>query len=252
MDVRMPIASSSKETGALLTEYLNARGLRVVDTRGPRVPVISYGVPRIEATKVLNRLHGNGKVWNMQQMTKGGVRCVPFYAAETLMAMTDSALCLLKYPMLARKLHGYGGTDIVPVFEPQEIPWRIAAGWDWFSSYIPVADEFRVWAFRDEVLGTYKKQMNRPEDYKFIGRNFRNGFDFVASADDPEASEAALKVLKALNYDFAAIDMLRGRDGRIHVLETNSAPGAIKSGAQLTLGKLADRMTEWVKVCYKG
>lgn len=246
MEVRLPIASSSEETGALLTEYLEARGVTIV-SHGKGVPVISYGVPRIDAVHVLNRLPGKGKVYNMTKMLNGGVRTVPYWTAEQLRGASQEALEGLKYPMLARKIHGYGGTDIRTVFEPQEIAWRIASGSDWFSTYIPIETEFRVWAYRNEVLGTYKKQMNRPSDYKTIGRNFANGFDFVSAENDPDASEAAVKTLAALGYDFAAIDMIRGRDGLVYVLECNSAPGAIRSGAQETLGKLADRMVNWRK-----
>lgn len=238
MRVQLPIASSSKETGALLKEYLENRGLKIV--RDSDI-VISYGVPGIDATHVLNRLHGKGKTHNMNLMNAGGVRTVPWFSGDDIPRG-------FKFPALARKLHGYGGTDIVPVFQPDEIPWRIKAGWTWFSSYIPVAEEYRVWVFQDEVLDVYRKVMVRPDEFKFIGRNFRNGFDFELCQTPPaDASHVGELVLKSLKYDFAAIDMLRGTDGLIYVLETNSAPGVIKSGAQATLAKLADRMVEWVE-----
>ena len=153
----------------------------------------------------------------------------------------------IKFPLLARKAHGYGGTDLVPVFQLEEIPWRLAAGWDWFSSYIPVAQEYRVWVFRDECLDIYKKQMHRPEDYKYIGRNFRNGFDFVLAKAEPSIVDVALRAVAALHLDFAAVDLLLSTNDYIYVLEANTAPGAIKSGAHKTLGKLADRMVSWLE-----
>jgi hypothetical protein len=235
MQARLLIAKSSLETGALLKEYLTERGLEIV--KGGDHPIISYGVPT-EGLHILNRLSGRGKIYNMERMNAYGIQTVPWFPGDKIPGG-------IQFPLLARKKHGYGGTDIVPVFQPDEIPWRIAAGWEWFSSYVPVDKEFRVWVFRNEVLGTYSKEMKRPEEFKFIGRNFRNGFDFMKVEDNPKASKAGLDVLKALKYDFAAVDMLLGLDGNIYVLETNSAPGAIASGAQETLGKLADRMAEW-------
>jgi hypothetical protein len=173
-------------------------------------------------------------------MRAAQVRTVPFF-------LEGEYIPIEAYPLLARGNHGYGGTDIMTVFQPQEIPWREAAGAEWFSSYIPIESEYRVWVWRDEVLDTYQKKMNRPEDYKFIGRNFRNGFDFVHTADQWEVSDMAIKAVKCLGLDFAAVDCIRGRDGKVYILETNTAPGVIKSGAQKTLAKLADKMVEWLK-----
>jgi glutathione synthase/RimK-type ligase-like ATP-grasp enzyme len=88
--------------------------------------------------------------------------------------------------------------------------------------------------------------MFRPHDFRGVaGRNFANGFDFVHTVEHADATKEAIKALDALQYDFAAIDMLRGEDGKIYILEANSAPGVIKSGAQRTLHKLVDRIEEW-------
>lgn len=237
--VHLPIAGSSKETGALLTEYLETRGVKI-DAASDIV--ISYGVPGFDKDHVLNRLHGRGKTYNMTLMNEGGVRTVPWFTGSIHNLPKD-----FRFPALARKIHGYGGTDIVPVFEPCEIEWRQRAGWDWFSTYIPIDQEFRVWVYRDEVLDVYRKVMTRPDEYKYIGRNFRNGFEFQHTTKNiADASEMGLKTLKALGYDFAAIDMLRGRDGLIYILESNSAPGVLRSKAETTLGKLADRMKDWL------
>jgi glutathione synthase/RimK-type ligase-like ATP-grasp enzyme len=191
----------------------------------------------------------------MLAMDAAGVLTVPWFQVSDIPRGFEFAqkqrIMDMRFPLLARKITGQGGTDIVPVFEAKEIPWRIAAGWDWFSSYIPMITEHRVWVFRGRALGTYEKQMRRPKDYKYIGRNFRNGFDFVKSDFVRDASEQAVKAVKALRLDFGAVDMLRGMDGRVYVLEVNTAPGCIKSGAQATLGKLADCIVDWEKSGYK-
>lgn len=236
------ISNVALETGALLKQYLKDRGVYNRDSDA----IVCYGA-RAQGPKALNHACARGKINRMISMEEGGVRLVPWFTAE---AYQERGLELLKnftFPLLARNIHGHGGTDIVPVFQPQEVEWRIAAGWEWFSSYVPVANEYRVFVYRDKVLDTYEKIMKRPTDYKYIGRNFRNGFDFVHVPNCDDASEMALKSLCGL--DFAAVDMVRGLDGLIYILETNTAPGVLKSGAQKTLGKLADCIADW---CQKG
>lgn len=238
MKVRLQIASVAKETGALLTEYLEDRGLTI--TRTDHDIVICYGVPS-HVTKNLNGNCGGGdKIRRLLQMEVGHVRTVPWFRGRVPPAG-------FQFPVLARAMSGHGGTDIVPVFQPEEVEWRVDAGWDWFSSYIPLKTEFRVWTFRGEILDVYEKVMKRPSEYKYVGRNFRNGFDFQHTTKYPvEAGVQALRTTDAIGFDFAAVDMLLGKDDRIYVLEANSAPGVIRSGAQATLGKLADRMVTWV------
>jgi hypothetical protein len=235
MKAQLLIAGTSRETGALLEDYLIARG---VDLSHASKNVISYGVRHLGA---LNGCCGRGKIFNMSTMKGAGVQTVPFY-------LPGDNIPANAYPLLARKTHGYGGTDLVPIFQKEEIDWRVASGWDWFSSYIPIEQEYRVWVFRDKVLDTYKKQMNRPAEYKYIGRNFRNGFDFVPTPNEYDVSVMAIAAVNCLSLDFAAVDCLRGKNGRVYILETNTAPGVIKSGAQKTLAKLADLMVMWLKV----
>lgn len=237
MRVNLKIAGVAKETGALLTQYLTDRGLKLgTDTD----IVISYGIPSKARFALNDQCGGGDKIHRLRQMEAGGVRVVPWFTGDKIPRG-------FQFPALARKIAGHGGEDIVPVFEPGEVPWRRAAGWDWFSSYVPVNTEYRVWVFRDECLDVYEKVMRRPQDYAYIGRNFRNGFDFEHR--DLVLGEAAIqakKVIRALSFDFGAVDMLLGKDGLVYVLECNTAPGVIRSGAQATLAKLADRMVGWV------
>lgn len=240
--VRLAVANSSTETGALIKEYLTDRGVKV---RNDGELTISYGVPiegALGNTRPSRRGPGFGKIFNMERMNLRGVNTVPWFKGTEIPVG-------FHFPALARNEHGYGGTDIVPVFQPEEVQWRAEAGWDWFSTYVPLKAEYRVWQFRGETLGVYQKVMRRPGDFKFIGRNFRNGFDFELVKNPPMAvCDIARRAVDALCLDWAAVDLITGKeDGNNYVLECNTAPGAIKSGAQETLGKLVDRMVLWVK-----
>ena len=240
MNAKLLVADCSKETGALLKEYLTERGVAI--TTKTSANVISYGVPHPDA---INGNCGKGKIYNMKAMSAAyGVQVVPWFHKDDIPKY-------IKYPLLARREYGFGGTDIVPVFQAEELPWRIASGWEWFSQYVPIEQEYRVWVFQGECLDIYRKQLNRPQDYKYIGRNFRNGFDFVLDTfgleRNVDAVNMAAKAVKALDLDFGAVDLVRGKDGYVYVLEVNSAPGVIKSGAQKTLGKLADCLVEAIR-----
>lgn len=237
MQVNLKIANVAKETGALLKSYLEERGL-TIDRNSPIT--ISYGIPSSMPQCLNGNCGGGDKIRRLNQMIAGGVRTVPWFEGTRIPNG-------FKFPALARNLSGHGGEDIVPVFQAEEVPWRVQAGFAWFSSYVPLKTEYRVWVFRNEHLDTYEKVMRRPQEYRYVaGRNFRQGFDFQHLVNPPtEAVSEAKKVIKALSFDFGAVDMLEGLDGKIYVLECNTAIGAIKSGAQATLAKLADHMTIW-------
>lgn len=245
MQVNLKIASVARETGALLTEYLTDRGLTLKHNR-PDIPTICYGIPSSNPQSLNGNCGGGDKIRRLNQMKAGGVRTVPWFAGSEIPIG-------FKFPALARAVAGHGGEDIVPVFQPQEVEWRVKAGFAWFSSYIPLHTEYRIWNFRGETLGVYEKVMRRPEDYKFVaGRNFRQGFDFEKVPDDrlvplSNAMLQAANTIKALSFDFGAVDILWGMDGYFYVLECNTAIGAIKSKAHQTLAKLADRMVEWAE-----
>lgn len=237
--VSVTIANSSQETGKVLIDMLKERN--VYDPKAKAI--VCYGSP-VGLKPSLNANCGTDKIERLIRMTQAKVRTVPWFRALDIPAG-------IKFPLLARKAHGFGGTDIVPVFQAQEVAWRVKAGWDWFSSYVPVAKEFRVWVYRGVHLDTYEKEMRRPQDFKFIGRNFRNGFDFRLSNEHEDATAQASLALDTLKLDFGAVDLVLGEDGKAYVLEVNTAPGVLKSKAEKTLAKLVDQIVAWDQSGYQ-
>lgn len=230
MAVRVKVSGSSQETGALLTEMLQAR--RLYDPLAKATVCYGYST---EAQPNLNQECGTDKIERLERLRTYGVQTIPW-------STTGEGL---RFPMLARVSMGYGGTDIVPVFQEEELEWRRQSGFDWFSEYVPLITEFRVWVFRGKHLGTYEKDMVRSHEYKYIGRNFRNGFDFHPIVELPLATKLAHAGCDAVGLDFAAVDMLLGKDGKLYILELNTAPGVIRSGAQASLERLVDCIEEW-------
>ena len=249
--VSLDISHDGRHTGAVLKGYLEDRG--VYDANADAI--VHYGYPHEKRRHNLNgNRHGTvgaGKAECMRLMNLGGARTVPYFTADDYHTQSPRYLAIAgRFPMLCRKAHGMGGQDIATVFQAEEIPWRIAAGWTWFSEYVPVETELRVWMFRGRVLDTFNKNMQRPMDYTRLGRNAGNGFAFEYTNEYPEATRQSHRAMVGLGLDFGAADLLLGKDGKMYLAEVNTAPGALKTGAQATVGRLADCITEWCNSGY--
>ena len=95
------------------------------------------------------------------------------------------------------------------------------------SKYIDKKSEYRV-----HILGDYDTIVNvkipdeDKENSDLVVRSKNNGWIQVTYNGEfkDELIELARKVIKILNYDFGAVDIIR-RKNRLYVLEVNSAPG---------------------------
>ena len=232
--VRVYRDGSGIDTGDLLIDYLRERG--VYNVKGPAQ--VCYGLPPRGSGPHLNGVELGDKPERLRVMQAAGVSVVPWTDDLRVAAQ-------MQFPLFARKSTGAGAKDLQPVFQPEELPWRAAAGWTWFSSVVPIERELRCWVWRDEVLTTFEKVMQRPEAYTALGRNHGQGFEFQPVHNYGPASSNALLAVRALGLDFGAVDLIAGKDGRIYVLETNLAAGAIRSKAHATLRLLADRIQGW-------
>lgn len=242
--MKLLITEAASKTGALLETYLLDRGLEV----NGKGPVVCYGrTPGPTKAPILNAACSTNKMERLKLMAKANVPTIKWFPANNIPPVQE-----IKFPLYARKSIGCGAKDLMPVFQIEEIPWRILSGWDWFSEVITIANEYRVWTWclpnqPYEILGVYKKVMSRPAEYTKMGRNFGQGFEFNNAGlnQDPIMLMYAAKATEAIGLNFAAIDLIVGIDGRIYILEANTAPGVIRSGAQATLAALADKIKGW-------
>ena len=240
--VKFIIANGSGPTGRLLRDMLEERGVDIVEEGADAI--ISYGVPLKGNEKpVLNAAAGGSKLTQLQKLIDGGVSC-------PLTVRFGNQMPPAIFPALARKEHHKGGTDIVLVMQPEDIPVRQQQGYSYLTKFLPVKDEFRVWVYRQRHLGTYKKFLKYPEKYRRIGRNYDNGFAFelVKAENLPMAAiELAGKAVAALGLDFGAVDILQSTDDRFYVLEVNTAPGVQGENRQVAQGLVA-KFEKWVKL----
>lgn len=150
--------------------------------------------------------------------------------------------------LLARNIVHSRGTDIRMCLEPWQVEAAITAGAGFFTPYVPSVREFRTWTYRNRHLGTYEKVLRRPQDFKRIGRNHANGFDFSGVENDavPQAlKDVSRDALRGLGLDFGAVDVIQKPDGGYVVLEVNSAPG-VSDERRRVIQALSHRVARWI------
>jgi peptidoglycan hydrolase-like protein with peptidoglycan-binding domain len=245
--IELRIAKGSGPTGRTLRELLRAKGIDVTDgSRRGAQAVVAYGYAPATNLPTLNAAAGrHNKFQQFQVISQAGVLTPKFYAAHAVPA--DA-----RFPLFGRALQHREGKDIMLALQPEDVALRRAAGSNFFTEFVARETEYRIWVYRKRHLATYQKVMQRPEQYKYFGCSYRNGFVFnlVRSEDVPrEAVEAAGNAVAALGLDFGAVDVLKGKDGRYYVLEVNTAPGVEGPGRQ-GIQVLADKIANWVQLGY--
>ena len=251
--LRIRVAACSRQSAEWFSDALTSRGIANALERGTEETArvcYGWGLERDRRADVptLNAKAGQfSKLSHLRLMRDADVRTIPF--AENA---TDAAR--LQFPLLARINSDGNGKDIVPVFQPEEIDWRIASGARYFTQYISRSAEYRFWVFRDRILATYIKTMRHPERYHGIGANHKDGFEhvFIDRADSNRALwPIAIAAVKAVDLDFGGADILLGKDGLPYVLEVNSAPGANGPRA-VGLTHLAEEVAKWYQTLIGG
>ena len=241
--IDMRIARSCGPTGELLRQELVNSGLGVGS--GGRA-VLCWGSGYSGGLPSLNGKAGSlDKYQQFEAMRSRRVPVPLFFPGNVNPSAVRS------YPLLARKSKHHGGTDIMLVLQPEDIPLRRAAGANFFVQYIPRAAEFRVWVYRRRHLGTYIKVLRHPEQYTKVGCNFDNGFAFDLARIEtvPTAViEAGKAAVDSLDLDFGAVDILLSTSQKVYVLEVNTAPGV--EGPRQGLSGLVNHIVKWANQNY--
>ena len=148
-----------------------------------------------------------------------------------------TAECWLEddFDVFARtKLRAHSGEGIVHLTDGDEVPDAPL-----YTMYIPKVREYRIHIFnpRDELEMPYHVAQKRrrlnvaDDDVNWQIRNCDNGFVYTVADIDmptlpPELYEACKAIMRSLDLDFAALDVIRrANTGRYYILEVNTAPG---------------------------
>jgi hypothetical protein len=229
-------------TGRLLSGLLRERGINIGE-RGQGV--ICYGVGYGGNLPALNKMAGRyNKYTQFEMLLRAGVRTPKFFNRAAI----PQNFAGWQFPLFGRNLAHREGKDICLALQPEDIPLRFAAGIDFFTEFVPRQTEIRVWIYRRRHLASYQKVMRHPQQYRYYGCSYRNGFAFElmnAAAINRDAVDQAAKAVDALGLDFGAVDVMIGKDGNAYVLEINTAPGV--EAARQGITGLADKIATWEK-----
>ncbi len=249
--IQLRVADCSKKTAQWLADQLKEAGIKVVygaDIEPDATVCYGYGFKAARKRTLNCRAGVLSNYEQMRVLRDNGIQTVPM-----IDDIKRADWSRITFPLLARaERHDGGGHDIMPVFQEEEIPWRIAAGAKFFTQYIPRAAEYRLWIYRRRLQAAYSKEMTEPKKYVKIGCNYEDGFEHVyteKSAIPANIVEMAARSVFSLGLDFGGVDILVGKNKVPYVLEVNTASGANGPKA-VGLTHLAKSIIKWVEAGY--
>lgn len=158
-----------------------------------------------------------------------GVRIPKFFTTAAEAAEYRSTLRAANNPIILarRTATGQGGEGITVVRMGEDIPEDNQL----YTQYVRKHAEYRIHVVMGTAIAVQQKRgregVERDEDAQLI-RNFDNGWVFCTDNVDDYAEDAkvvAELAANALSLDVAAVDVIRGRDNQMYVLEANTKPG---------------------------
>jgi hypothetical protein len=233
------IARTASTTGNLLQTLVNAEL-----TGNTNDMHVCYGVGQNEVRRVLNANCSRYSKLEQARILREGLGPG---ALEVFVTPEEAENAVRDDLLFARDFVHSRGRDIKVALEPWQIRPLLQSGSGFFTKHVPSTREFRVWIYRNRHLGTYEKCLRRPGNFKRLGRNYDNGFDFsgIKNNQVPEALKTiARTAVLTLGLDFGAVDILQATDGRYVVLEVNSAPG-VSNERRKVIQALAHRIVRW-------
>ena len=216
-------------TTRLLREKLECKaGLRLTRIRKRRL-VINWGrVFDFEGCdKVLNRNIVTNKYDEIERFKENDVNAPKI--------VRDIRMNLDMFPILGRKYHHKQGKDIVKYDILEEYENRTQSH-DYYIQFIQKKGEYRVHVLGDEVGCITKKKRMEGENDETVWSKDKGWKQIRYRAEGryySGLSDIGLRAVRALGYDFGAVDIIIGRDDKMYALEVNSAPGLIDVRADM-------------------
>ena len=178
-------------------------------------PILNWGksTDLTKYTNVINRILVKDKLKSLQVMHGSGVSVPKFWDNRHIIPLQE-------YPVLSRQYYHTCGTDILLLKLPKNRG-------DYYVKYIPKVAEFRV-----HVIGTtsFISQKTNRYSENTICWNYRNGFIFrdiniyKSARVTHLIRDLAYRAIKALGYNFGAVDIIVDEWDTPYCLEVNSAP----------------------------
>jgi hypothetical protein len=237
------IPSGFAETSSRLADMLEEQGVKCQKhftfKGGPYKEAsarVCWGLPGQGDVPELNAKAGQRSKWQeLNVLDKAGIPVPKFWLDAP--AEADS------YPILGRHSSHSEGSDI-QLCASKSAAQKVSCAY--FTKVVESVTEYRVWVFRDECLGVYERELTHKPTKTGFGRNWATGYGYIRQYSNlpHTAIDYAKQAIKAMGYDFGAVDILKGSNGRYTVLECNSAPGA-EGYAQRALFLLGQQVKQW-------
>lgn len=182
--------------------------------------VINYGFSRdIHANNLINRTrpirNSINKIDTLSLLDDEDKIIVPFTLnKDTAFAWLDAG-----HSVVCRgRVDGSNSAGTMIVADAKDLNETPAQFW---TQYVPHTNEYRVNLWRDKVVSVYDKVERDVGD----GEGMCFSFELFQGQDEhPQLVALAKKVYDKIGLDWCGVDVLRGEDGHLHVLEVNSAP----------------------------
>lgn len=232
MSITFKLADGCIRTGTVLRQLVGV-------SQRPQTGVVCWGRGHNGTEPTLNaRAGAANKLQQLQKFKAAGILTPPFW--EQLPTAAED------FPVLGRKLSHHGGLDIRLFLQPDDI--KDFGPSDFYTRFVPRTTEYRTWIYRRRHLATYEKiRKGGFRRRSTVNANYKNGFAFqlVPSESIPDGiRDIASRCIDALGLDFGAVDIMRGQDQKLYVLEVNSAPGVEGEGRQ-AIQALARKIKRW-------
>ena len=140
----------------------------------------------------------------------------------------------MTFPLLARKIKHWKGKDIIFLRSRFSLRRRLrrVLNRQFLVQYIPKQAEFRVHVLGNEAPIVCQKVPSEHSEthHPHVWTSDRGWTLINYNGDNREALQSlGIKAIKALKYDFGAVDIGLGKDGQFYVFEVNSAPRLSKT-----------------------
>lgn len=161
------------------------------------------------------------KLQTFAAWSKAGVEQVVSSTTDKAIAQgwLDTSHCVV----VRNKLTGHSGDGILIIEPGQELP---AA--PLYTKYVFKDKEFRAHVVNGVVIDTQQKIRDPKRDVtSWKVRSHDNGFMFVRLnvPDMPARDALAVQAVASLGLDFGAVDLMTCKNGKLFLLEVNTAPG---------------------------
>lgn len=216
----------------LLANYLNIKRLKIRGSTfvGRNTDIVinwGNGKGNVGSARQINKLQNvqlaTNKVFTLQELHRKGISVPTF-------TLNRSALVPEKLYMARTILSGHSGKGIV-VGTRDELPTAPL-----YTEYIYKVAEYRAIVVGGKVVDfKEKKRKNGLGEYGEHVWNHSSGYIFARNniTTPPDVYDLGIEAVSALGLDFGAVDIIEDEEGRLYVLEVNTAFGIEGSTLEL-------------------